>query len=216
MTRKEVSVVGIGLLWTLLSQTGCIGWGPILLRNQPLEDPAALKAIRSDGFLELDDGTTWRLAGIRMRSVAETKEPDALAHINTFVGSEVEMNQIGDSDLVEAHYRQEHWYFCGMPFLFPHPLTIIHFLDKYQRSSVNCLLVRMGVAEYDHEVGPLPREMSERVAEAQLRYREVLRRELADDDGDEHLCIDYYDEHRQMLSTAIHVAKGDLAPTSAR
>ncbi|MFQ5805494.1 MAG: hypothetical protein ACE5I3_03480 [Phycisphaerae bacterium] len=123
--------------------TGC--WGPILIRNDPLNSPVALRTITPDGYLELADGSRERLAYIRM-APPEEQDSERWKIAKRRVGKWVELQDAEASEGSVAYYRQQN-YFCGNEFMFPHPLTIFHFKKQYSRGCVNDLLMHLELAE---------------------------------------------------------------------
>ena len=85
------------------------------------------------------------MAHIRMRPTREQKT-DQLVLALRRIGEEVELEDADNGVL--AYYRAEA-FFCGNEFMFPQPLTLFHFKNKYQRRCVNDLLVRLDLAHRD-------------------------------------------------------------------
>jgi hypothetical protein len=197
-------------------------WGPVLIENIPLDHPQRLVDLRPDGTVQVDNGIRFRLAGLRLRTVEETQEPEALDLVQRITGGQIELHHEGDSESAVAYYRQARWYRCGTAFLLPHPLTLVHFLPKYERASLNELLVRVGLAEFDPGIGTMSQPSVTACRQAAEAYRAALaceaeRRQAEQKYGDvirpaaKYQALDYFVGRPWMLAGRFtRLTLGDL------
>lgn len=128
-------------------------------QDGPNLDKRRFRAIRSDGFIEFDAGNPVKLAGVTMRSVLETKEPDLLDHVNDIVvreDPEVEVEYLGACAFV--YYRQRIYHLADGPGI-GHLLTR---LKPPHRGTVAELLIAMGAARYDRDSCEMTESMRKR------------------------------------------------------
>jgi len=147
-------------------------FGPVILENQPLSWPKDFERLEPDGHIVLANGRRYRLAGISMRSLSDTHEPDGVRQASRLIGSEVEIVDVGDG--VEAFYKKGKNYYCKDRYKLPHPLTIRHYEKKYERQSVNEMLIETGLARWD-ATARCKAATSGRLATMQRRYDERLQ-----------------------------------------
>jgi len=148
-----------------------LSFGPVILENQPLSWPKDFERLEPDGHIVLANGRRFRLAGVTMRSVSDTHEPDGVQQASKLIGTEVEIDDVGDG--VEAFYKKGKNYYCKDKYKLPHPLTIKHFEKQYERQSVNEMLIETGLARWN----PTDRcdsSTTARLATMQRRYDERL------------------------------------------
>lgn len=138
--------VAAALAW--LGLGGCATLAASASRSEQVSLFASrIAKVTPAGEAILQDGTTFKLAGIEMRTVTETEEPGLLAIVNAIItdeGDEVEVEVDRVSQEGVVYYRQRVHYFdahklWGVPLLWS-PRSV--------RGSVNELLIVMGAARY--------------------------------------------------------------------
>ena len=145
----------------LSCQTGC---GLIVFDNNPLGNTRKLRAITSNGEMELADGSRVRLAGIRMRDLSED-DRRRLDKLPRDVNGEVEIHTDGRTKTAAAFYRAP-IYYCGLACLVPIP----RIAPKYDRACLNQRLIVEGFARFDPSCGHLPVEIANQCRETQAFY----------------------------------------------
>jgi len=137
------------ILIGLMASFGCAAATTGFSNSNVKRFRATLERITPDGFAAFTNGYNYALAGIRMRSVEETKESELLDVVHSIVfekSAKVEVEQFGPSGFVMVYYQQRvtkpNWY--GWQVLMP---------AQYVRGSVNELLIAMGAAEFDPSGG---------------------------------------------------------------
>lgn len=196
------------ILLIALCSSGC-SWGPILVPNQPLKRPRRLVDLTQDGSVVLESGRRFKLAGLRMRPVEETQEPDALELVKQVVGSEVDLTPVSESNSAMVYYKRRTWGWCGNAFMLPNPLTIFHYVPRYHRASLNALLICIGLAEYDPGGKGLPEKSKKQLRKLQEHYKYIVACQARDRSSHD-TSLSRYAERPWKLSTGIRVARGDL------
>jgi len=180
-------VVGLSLVGCSTSTSEpLLSFGPVILENQPLSWPKDFDRLESDGHIVLAKGRRYQLAGIAMRPVSDTHEPEGVRQASKLIGSEVEIVDVGDG--VEAFYKKGKNYYCKDKFKLPHPLTIRHYEKQYERQSVNEMLIETGLARWD-STDRCDAATSGRLATMQRRYDERLRVLPTEARRDQHVYV---------------------------
>ena len=147
-------------------------FGPVIVTNQPLHGAQGFGRLEPDGSIVLANGRRYQLAGIELRPVSETHEPDGLRQASRLIGNEVEIVSCGAG--VEAFYKKGKNYYCKDRYQMPHPLTFRHYEKKYERQSVNEMLIETGQARWDMN-SDCDASSRARLATMQRRYDERLQ-----------------------------------------
>ncbi len=156
----------------LSCQTGC---GLIVFDNNTLGHTRKLRAITSNGEMELEDGSRVRLAGIRMHDLSED-DRRRLDRLPGDVNGEVEIHTDGRTNTAAAFYRAP-IYYCGLACLVPIP----RIAPKYDRACLNQRLIVEGFARFDPSCGHLPVELASQCRETQAFYDDRAARYRSQD-----------------------------------
>jgi len=226
-TRRHFGrLAGMGLI-LMLSGVGCTERITIRPVHPDGEErrfkTIATKSVSLDqtGHVTLPDGRSFRLAGIRVRSVVETQEPTALADVNRLLsrfGKPLELQQAEGSDSVMVYYQQRHWKWDDY-------MGIINlFGPYYQQMRLNELLIALGLAEFDGSAGVITTSDAADLQLRQTDYRLSIRRransavarnkgsnEIAVEEVDsvEHVCWDGGIYHSPKKKLRCRIAPGD-------
>lgn len=123
---------------------------------------AEIQRVTPGGNAILKSGDELRLAGVRMRSVDETQEPELLDMVNRIVlrtsdGVCVKHDTVSNTAVI--YYRQ------GIHYLPDYIIPITDFLKRQKRTAlgtVNELLLVMAAAKYDPSVGWMTKKATRR------------------------------------------------------
>ncbi len=181
--------------------------------HEPLDRPRGLTRIHADGSIELAGGHRVRLAGIRMRPVAETGEPDALGQVLRMVGSQVELEHTRKASGVAAYYKRLRVNFCKENEGAVNLSSWFRATPRYERGLLNETLIHMGLARYDSSISGLTVREAQRCAYAQKKYDTTLARlgqDLRKNRAPE--TRDYWKNHYRPLSRQGDRLTGMLSP----
>jgi hypothetical protein len=127
------------------------------------------------GEVVLHDGTRFRLAGIQMRSVEETQEPELLGVVNDIISRESQCVRIEhhmESDTVAVYYTQA----VSITPVYILPIAWLRSMMKPTTTgTVNELLILMATAKYDPSVGQMTKDATRRCEVANDKTHLALR-----------------------------------------
>jgi len=190
--------------------SGCAGAGAFCARKGFSTFSAEFRCVTPQGEVELADGRIVKLAGIRMRPVQDTQEPELLDVVNDIIRHNtsrirVQLDQASETGVV--FYKQSVYYFNKYI-----PCQAIRsWVVPTTTGSVNELLLVMAAGKYDPELGTMTEEARQAVAlaaekEALARWNRWRYRPLNEyRDGRAGQLYTDQDQYRARI------AKGDVA-----
>lgn len=136
---------------------GCSAAGPVarFCSNQ-----ANIQKVTDDGCVVLESGEKIRLAGIRMRPVVETQEPELIDVVSNLVrlhSSRVRVVEDRETKTAVVYYSQVIYH--QPHYVIPYTIAM-RVLRPTTSATINELLIFMAAARYDPSVGFLPEKAS--------------------------------------------------------